>query len=484
MKYPNPTHLPDPRIQKQTRFIWLQVSFFLVTLALLAAACQGRNLPGMPENTSISLLPIPTATLVVVLPPSQAQPTPSPTAQGALPPMPTPTVVLPQPDPWDGKGRVTLLLLGLDYADWESTDRVGPPRSDTMILLTVDPVGKTAGMLSIPRDLWVSLPGFEGEYKINTAHRFGEIYQIPGGGPGLAMRTIEALLGVPVNFYARVDFKAFEEFIDELGGIELDIPSQIQVDPIGPGNTIVLEPGRQALDGATALAYARNRYTANDDFDRSERQQQVILAVQEKALQPGSLARLVARAPAIYQKLSAGIQTNLTLQQMIKLAWLAQEIPAENIQHLQIGNDAVTYATSPEGESIYIPIPERIQQLREAIFTSSISEQGSMTHEELVAAESVRIQLINQTGDASLGKKTAEYLETQGLEVIERVESQETRPLTRLVDLASNPYTLRSLIDLLQVSPSEIYISLDLSQEAEMLVYLGEDWAQKNPLTP
>jgi polyisoprenyl-teichoic acid--peptidoglycan teichoic acid transferase len=484
MSHPNPTHLPDPHFQKQNRFFWLLLSVSLFSLALLAAACRGLGQPGIPVNTPISLLPIPTATLVVVLPPTQALSTPSPTAPGAIPSTPTPTVVLPQPDPWDGKGRVTLLLLGLDYADWESTDRVGPPRSDTMLLLTVDPVGKTAGMLSIPRDLWVSLPGFEGEYKINTAHRFGEIYQVPGGGPGLAMRTVEGLLGVPVNYYARVDFKAFEDFIDELGGIELDIASQIKVDPTGPGNTVVLEPGRQTLDGATALAYARNRYTANDDFDRSERQQQVILAVRQKALQPGSLARLIARAPAIYQKLSSGIQTNLTLQQIIKLAWLAQEIPAENIARHQIGSDAVTYATSPEGESIYVPIPSRIQALRDEIFTSSIAGQGSMTNQELVSAESVRIRLIDQTGEADLGKRTAEYLEAQGLDVIETVESQETRPLTRLVDLASNPYTLRSLIDLLQVSPSEIYISLDLSQEAEMLVYLGEDWAQIKLLSP
>jgi LCP family protein required for cell wall assembly len=350
-----------------------------------------------------------------------------------------------------------------------------------MILLTIDPVGKTAGMLSIPRDLWVSLPGFQGEYKINTAHRFGEIYQVPGGGPGLAMRTVEALLSVPVNYYARVDFKAFEDFIDELGGIEIDIPSQIKVDPIGHGNTVILEPGSQTLDGPTALAYARNRYTANDDFDRSERQQQVIMAVRGKVLQPGNLAHLVTRAPALYQKLSAGIQTNLTLQQIIKLAWLAQEIPAENIKRYQIGNDAVTYATSPAGESIYIPIPSRLQQIRDELFTSS-SGQGAMTTEELIAAESVRIRLVNQTGKPDLGKKTADFLEAHGLDVSETIQSQETRQKTRLVDLVSNPYTLRALIDLLQVSPSEIYISLDLTQDVDMLVYLGEDWLQKSEI--
>jgi len=352
-----------------------------------------------------------------------------------------------------------------------------------MILLTVDPVNKTAGILSIPRDLWVSMPGIEGYHKINTAHRFGELYKLPGGGPGLAMRTVEGLLGVPVNFYARIDFRAFENFIDELGGIELDIPSQIKVDPIGPGNTIVLEPGKQLLDGPTTLAYARNRQTAGDDLDRSERQQQVIMAIRQRVLHSDSLPLLVAKAPSIYKKLSNGIQTNLTLEQLIKLAWLAQEIPIENIQQATIGNDAVTYAKSPDGEDIYVPVPERIRLLIDKIFTSAIPGQtAGMTTPELIAAEYVQITLINQTGDPNLGKSTARYLEERGLNVTETVEGEETRPLTRLVDLASNPYTLRSLINLLHVSPSEIYVSLDLGKETDMLVYLGEDWAKENPL--
>jgi len=188
---------------------------------------------------------------------------------------------------------VTILILGLDYADWEGTDRLGPPRSDAMMLLTVDPVKRTDGMLSIPRDLWVEIPNILGMHKINTAHRFGEIYRLPGGGPGLAIRTVEQLLGVPVNYYATIDFYAFEALIDELGGIELDVSAAIEIDPICPGGKVVLEPGRQHLDGALALAYARNRYTPGDDFDRSRRQQQVILAVRDRVLRLDMLPHVV-----------------------------------------------------------------------------------------------------------------------------------------------------------------------------------------------
>jgi LCP family protein required for cell wall assembly len=160
----------------------------------------------------------------------------------------------PQPIPWDGANRVTMLVMGLDYRDWEGE---GPSRTDTMMLLTLDPVSRTAGMLSIPRDLWVNIPGFD-YGKINTAYYLGELYDIEGGGPGLALQTVEELLGVDINYYAQVDFSAFENFIDEVGGIDVEVPFEITVDPIGPHNTVTLAEGTQHLDGATALAYARN----------------------------------------------------------------------------------------------------------------------------------------------------------------------------------------------------------------------------------
>ena len=204
---------------------------------------------------------------------------------------------MPTPDPWNGTNRVTILILGLDYADWQSEDRLGPARSDTMILLTIDPGSMTAGMLSIPRDLWVTMPGILGYHKINTAHRFGELYEMPGGGPGLASRTVEQLLGVKIDYYARIDFYAFESFIDELGGIEVNVPEEIKVDPIGEHNTVVLKPGTQLLDGPTALGYARNRYTADGDFDRSARQHQVIMAIRNRILSLNMLPMLVYKAP-------------------------------------------------------------------------------------------------------------------------------------------------------------------------------------------
>ena len=100
-----------------------------------------------------------------------------------------------------------------------------------MMLVTVDPMTKQAGIVSIPRDLWVEIPGFN-HNRINTAYMFGEAYNVPGGGPALAVQTVEDLLGVPIQFYAVVDFYTFERLIDEIGGIDVLVKERIWISPI------------------------------------------------------------------------------------------------------------------------------------------------------------------------------------------------------------------------------------------------------------
>ncbi len=138
--------------------------------------------------------------------------TPIATTEAALPPAPITAPEVALPPAWDGASRINILFLGLDYRDWQANE--GPPRTDTMILFTIDPITKTAGMLSIPRDLWVNIPGFE-YGRINMAYPSGEGAQLPGGGPGLAMKTVEQLLGVPVQYYAQVDFNTFTDLVNQ-----------------------------------------------------------------------------------------------------------------------------------------------------------------------------------------------------------------------------------------------------------------------------
>ncbi len=151
---------------------------------------------------------------------------------------------------WNGKTRITVLFLGLDYRDWEAGEI---PRSDTMMLVTLDPLAQTVGFLSIPRDMWVEIPGF-GHNKINTAYFLGEVNKLPGGGPGLAMETVEHFLGVPVDYYALVDFMTFVDLIDELGGLDLYVRQEVTISRIGDNDSQeILREGVQWLDGMQVL---------------------------------------------------------------------------------------------------------------------------------------------------------------------------------------------------------------------------------------
>src|SRR5512145_1620975 len=161
---------------------------------------------------------------------TNAEGTPVPDVQELPPPIPIPESDL--PPAWDGASRINILIIGLDFRDWVAGE--GAPRSDTMIVFTIDPLAKTAGMISIPRDLWVNIPGFEYS-RINTAYSSGEGAKLPGGGPELARKTVEQVLGVPIQYYAQVDFYTFVEFIDLIGGIDIYNDQNLRLDPVGEG---------------------------------------------------------------------------------------------------------------------------------------------------------------------------------------------------------------------------------------------------------
>ena len=387
----------------------------------------------------------------------------------------------PTPQPWDGAERVNVLLVGLDFRDWEGG---GPSRTDTMILLTLDPASQTAGILSIPRDLWVNIPGY-GYGKINTAYYLGALYQEPGGGPGLAIRTVEEFLGLDIHYYAQVDFEAFEQFIDTIGGVEIEISEEISVDPIGPHNTVLLQPGLQVLDGATALAYARNRDTLGGDFDRSQRQQQVIMAIRNRILNKDLMPTLVQKSPLLYQQLSAGVNTNLTLDQAIRLAWLAVQVPAENIKRGAIGPDQVTISVSPEGLDILLPDSDAVRSLRDEIFTTTGPLMPQLTTAELkdrVATEQARVSVLNATYTAGLAANTAVFLQSQGIAVVETGNANEVYELTSIIDYSGKTSTTQYLIDVMKIDPSRIYSRYDPNSLVDIAIVLGADWANDNPM--
>lgn len=423
------------------------------------------------------------------LPGVKIQPaTPTPNAAVAViqnPQAPLQPAGGPTPQPWDGAKRVTILIMGLDYRDW--TTNQGPPRTDTMILLTIDPVNHTAGMLSIPRDLWVYIPGAKDYGKINTAYQLGEAWKLPGGGPGLAMKTVEDLLGVPIDYYAQIDFSAFVKFIDEIGGVKIDVPEKITVDPItgSNNNTVNLKPGRQVLTGDLALAYARVRKNAGDDFGRAQRQQQIILGIRDRIVDFNQLPTLISKAPILYSELSSGIHTNLSLQDAIKLAWLASQIPSGNIKQAIIGPEQVTFQKSPDGLDILKPLPDKIRQVRDEIFTDNGPASpgaANMDPTERLKEEAARVSVLNGTMTTGLASKTQEYLQKQGINVTEAGNASQVTTYTEITLYNGKPYTLQYLVDLFNINKLRIHQFYDPTKPVDIVITLGSDWANKNPM--
>jgi LCP family protein required for cell wall assembly len=341
-------------------------------------------------------------------------------------------------------------------------------------------------MLSVPRDLWVHIPGFD-YGRINSAYQLGEAFQLPGGGPGLAIESVEDLLGVPIDYYALIDFYAFERFIDEIDGIKINIPEPITVDPLGDNNAKKLKPGIQSLSGELALAYARARKTEGGDFDRAQRQQQVILAIRDRILSVDMLPTLIAKSGVLYNELSAGVQTNLNLDQAIKLSWLASQIPAENIKRGIIGPpDQVSLAVSPDGEQqVLKPITENIRLLRDEIFTESGPTSPmaeGMNPEEKVRAEAARVAVLNGSYTPGLAARTSEYLLSLGLNVTVTDNAQNVTTYTEITFYNGKPYTVKYLVELMEISPFRIRYFNDPTSEVDITIILGDDWAARNPM--
>lgn len=267
--------------------------------------------------------------------------------------------------------RINIMLLGIDERPMYTGT---PSRSDTMIVASFDPRTNSASLLSIPRDLWAVIPTLDGgttQHKINVAHFYGQLWHYPDGknrdgGPELAMRTVEYNLGIPIHYYARVDFKGFEKVIDLVGGIEVDVPRAI-VDPAYPlendmgVTTIRFAAGRQHMDGKTALRYARTR-NADNDFGRAARQRQVLLALRDKMLR----LDLIPKLPELWSTVREAVDTDIPLDKLLVLANLARNVDTSAIDARAIGPELVI-ADEPVVGAL-LPRQARVAELVEEMF--------------------------------------------------------------------------------------------------------------------
>jgi LCP family protein required for cell wall assembly len=329
----------------------------------------------------------------------------------------------------------------------------------------------------------VNIPGYD-YAKINTAYYIGEINQLPGGGPGLAVKTVEELLGVPINYYAQVDFEAFVKFIDDIGGLPVEITEPITLDPIGQWNTVTFEPGPYTLTGRWALAYVRARKGSGDDFGRAQRQQEAIIAIRNQILDFNQTPTLIANAPTIYADLSSGVHTNLSLDQIIQLGLLAEQIPIENIKQAYIGTEQIEFATSPDGLDILRPIPDKVRLVRDEIFTigGPVSPvEVSTDPTELMKVENARVSILNGTGTGGLAGKTGDYLKGLGVNVTDVGDGQ-AQGATTMIIYSAKPFTAAYLAQLMNIPTSLILNRYDPNATTDIQIILGNDWATSNKM--
>jgi LCP family protein required for cell wall assembly len=479
--------MPGSRTPNIYHPFWRSLAYWIfVTAAMLAAFFIVRKLTLCWTLTALPSVP-PAECAFQNQPSSDLPASPNPATTNDPPiELSAPEMDLPQ---WDGASRINIAFFGLRGDDGQGEGC--PTCTDTIMVLTVDPVTKTAGMLSIPRDMWVNIPS-AGYSRINTAWAIGENAKLPGGGPALAMQTVSQFIGVPIHYYVQVDFGAFVSFINLIGGIDVYVEERMVLDPLGEGpDHFVLKPGDyRHLTGPRALAYARCRHESQGcsggDVGRAKRQQQVILAIRDKVLEPETFATLITQAPQLYAEFSSGIHTNMSLEDAIQLAVLAKDIRVDDIKRGVIDNTmAIPADTTINGvpANVLRPVPDLIRILRDEIFVPGgpLSPLAQGDPVALMQSDQAKIRIINNTYTAGLEQSTASLLSNQGMQVVEFGLPTGASNTTKIILYSSKLYALRYLTELFEARSQQIIIQPDPASAVDIEIRLGEDWVGRVP---
>ena len=360
-----------------------------------------------------------------------------------------------QPPEWNGRDRLNVLVLGLD-------SRGGPgdtQNTDTVIVLSIDPVNHTGAMLSVPRDTLATIPG-HGRDKVNSAFSLG--------GPQLAQRTIEGLLGIGINSYALLDFGSFTKIVDSVGGALVDVKRPIRDESYPTADYGVerldIQPGPQLMSGAVALKYARSRHDSND-FSRARRQQDVIAALRARLSADGMLARL----PGIVGDVGSAVETNFDPANILPLAGLGGGIPAKDIRSevlLPCGGDAPHCELGEENSALgYYLIPDR------AKIANLVAE---LFYDPRVRQEDARVEVRGTSGRSGTAQDVADRLSARAFDVA-RVTSGVSGRSEILVKNTGKRYTADQLSRQLSGIPVRDAGPADQT-DADIVVVVGTDF--------
>ena len=490
----------EERLRKLKRGLLFQFSIF----GMLAGASLGMVIAGgSPDRAAAIALstPAPTAALTATTLPAPTEVIATATPRASEPAAPSPTISptpttppivvtaaptaaaftedAPPPAPLRefGPHVINIVLMGSDRRPGD-----GAWRTDVLILVSIDPNVPSVAMLSFPRDLWVYIPGWRWQ-RINLADGRGESSGFPGGGPALVKQTIQYNFGIPVHYYARVDFAGYKRLIDSVGGVDVvadcplydifpDVPDGASDIIAGPelatvvtGTIDIPAAGVYHLDGKHALWYARSRKTTSD-FDRSRRQQRVLRALWQAAREQG----LLSQAPQWWDVLVQSVETDLTLNDVLYLADVATRLDAAHIRSRFIDGSMLTWFATDTGASVLrydYPVLAPYLDAAFAPFPGNAASQKRAT-----------VRVVNRSGHPGWEIVAADRLAWAGFHVSQVSGENVTSPESTIVDYTLTPKgsRLSDLIESLHIAPENAAGRPDGNSPVDYDVILGADF--------
>jgi polyisoprenyl-teichoic acid--peptidoglycan teichoic acid transferase len=369
-----------------------------------------RTFTPLPTSWNTQALPPPPTPTFFPTPVPSLTPTPSPEwIQMNWPPPSTPAAVpIPTPMIYFSNGdTINFLLLGSDRRPTGAAFR-----TDTLIIASVRTSDNSVSLISIPRDLYVYIPGWTMN-RVNTAYFYGERTKYPGGGQALLKDTILYNLGVHIDHTVFLEFDGFRKIIDTIGGVDVPLVCEFTdwriIDPNESDQDEdnwelhTIGPGLVHMDGEQALWYARSRLRSSD-YDRGRRQQEILRAMFAR----GKDLNLIIRIPALYKQMRDLVQTNLGLEGILELAPIARHMKAPNLRSYYITNKMVTGYRTPEGASVLLPDGDAIQVL--------LGEAFSPLSNEVQERLGVRVDVWNGTKEKQWDVLAAERLHYAGFQ--------------------------------------------------------------------
>jgi LCP family protein required for cell wall assembly len=367
----------------------------------------------------------------------------------------------------NGQETVNFLLIGSDRRPG------GSFRTDTMVIAILRPNEGQVSLISIPRDLWVSIPEW-GNQRINTAYQRGVSVGYPGGGPGLLKDTILYNLGIRIDHTAMVEFDGFRQIVDTLGGVDVPVSCPYTdwrlIDPsYNPENEnnwhlYTTGPGVIHMDGDLALWYARSRQRSSD-FDRGRRQQEVLRALFTQALQAGTLSRI----PELYNNLRSTVETDLGLGDVLQLALYAPKMTNADIRSYYIRPPFVSSWITESGAYVLLP--------NEGLLQSMLTEAMSPST-QIVEKQAVVIDVMNGTAIEGYDTLAATRLNYAGYETHSVPSDRQDYAYSVLIDKTTAQDYSQSdpILNVMGMLPGSIVSSPDPNSKSHYLLILGYDY--------